>query len=264
MTTLAKAFHGNRSPFTDENIEGTFYENITLDTCGLRMEDGAVVWDHSVENNYYAIDADNYKKYLESRHSAPQHITPDQVETYIPLANVQVLFIETETEVLYNTRNILFEEDWNDRIMELKVTASTGYVLYVDSTWDEMSFLEVPMKYQCINRYYYNDTPDELFLDRAGYSHTMCVPYFKVFPIDEHEDVGGLLKCVNQLFPSLVHTSKSYKTLTDVPAPLRSYFLRKNKKEWTAANRIAKAWSQAYWSPYTEVGRRRLARRFLE
>lgn len=264
MPTFSEVFHGKRSATSDESIKGAFYENIDLESCGLKLADGNVAWDDSVENNYYTLDDREFQKFLEDRKSCPQYITPYEIDGYNPLGPVQVLFIETGFEILFEMTDVQFQEDWNDQVREWKVTATTGYVVWVDTTWDQTEFLEAPMKYQSINRYYYCDIMNDSSLNAPGSSHTICIPYFKMLPIPENEDMSNLLKWSRQLFPSPISTKQAFASLSEVPAPLRAYFLRKNKRMWNAAHRIASAWSRAYWSPYTEVGRRRLAKRFLE
>jgi len=119
--------------------------------------------------------------------------------------------------------------------------------------------LEVPVKYNMISN-----------VSRSwgeGGSTGFCqeFPHFETFPITEEEDVSILFERLKNLhYKKKFYFTTTFTNIMDIPLPLRRFFLWKNKKMWWNANKIAARWTFIYLNPYTEIGKKRIDRKYRE
>lgn len=242
----------------DWDTSDTFYKDIDIGLCGLE-----IIFDGTLGRSWWLP--------VTSVDNMPQQVyDPKQNKIIGPNCNryqnkyhgcpgENYIFIDTSNTTLYEvSERESSDEDCGSCIF---IEARVGYMvhLYIHEDNKRAEFLDIPVKYHMID-YCYRSWGEG---GTNGYSREF--PYFQTFPIPEEEDISPLMEGLkNMHWDYKFSFTHSFQNIMDVPKPLRNFFLRKNKKVWWAANKIAAAWSHTYWSPYTLIGRKRLEKNIKE
>lgn len=238
-----------------------FYRDIDIHTCGLN-----IAFDGSLGYSYCdAVSCTCSSACMKSANTLPKQIYDNRLckllgpncngytGRYYGYAGDNYLFLNTSEKVLYDV--VELESSDEDYGWSMSVVARTGYMvhLYIEKDHKTAAFVEVPVKFHMIE--YFSRSWGEG--GTTGSTHKF--PHFETFPIGDDEDVSMLMEGLKKMYWKHEFFFTNYiHDMLYVPKPLVKFFLRKNKKLWWAANKIAARWSRVYWSPYTRIGVNRL------
>lgn len=251
MATFNEYLYGFRDIYSDEPIGDAFYRDLSIDNLGL------------------SSILDNDKPLMKNLDSMPLplHVLPKDViyrrdymgQTTCMGSSTRWVFMCTSVSMLVMKR--VWNDDMNSFFTE-EVEASSGYVFKMMNTDNGvMKLLCPPTAFDAL----FFDT--EEVIEGMFYSkmNMQRVPYMVERPIRDARDVKRLQEMMEEATRKHhVLFDMAFDSLLDVPVPLQRLCLRKNRRMWAAANRIAVAWARVYWDPTTYFGKRRMMRRFAE
>lgn len=242
----------------DWDTSQEFYKDIDITTCGLHIDtfDGSLGYSYSSVSSVKNIPKQVYDNKLY------KHIGPfcnGHEGIYYGWAGENYMFIDTSNQTLYSVSET--ESSDEDCGWSMCVVARSGYMihLFIEEDHKTAHFKSVPVKFNMI------DYTSRSWGEGGTTGYSRQFPHFETFPIEDDEDMSVLINHLKKLYwKHEFYFTNSIQNIMDVPKPLRNFFLRKNKKLWWAANKIATHWSRIYWSPYTKIGQKRLIKNMKE
>lgn len=236
MITFEEFLKGKKSIHSKESIDECFYKDIDIRTCSLGNDSRRIpesvftpliklgtIHFNGFKDNYYGWSGENW------------------------------FFLDTERNTLHE-HTIQTDYDYE---YTRAVFARTGYLVKLTIQNNTACFMEPPVLYHML----YWEYRDEGYGKRI--SHIDSIPYIKTFPLSTIHQAREIEARLQLLHPTKrLHITAQFTTIQTIPPPLRNLYLRKNKMLWWNANKIARAWSNVFWNPYTAVGKRRLERNF--
>lgn len=243
--------------FSDEDLSHAFYRNLKIEDTGLVFGyDGELGWGGGWW--YRSEWIEDVANRVPMTNKAYKHVCWNGYsKNFYGYDGENWFFIDEKKEDVYS--NVELESSDEDCGSSDHITAREGFLVKLEIKDDQARFLEVPKRYEMLH--YYGRSWGE----GGTTGRSELFPYFETRDIQEGDNIDILFTALSKLhYKRKFHFVTEFENIMDIPTPLRSFYLKKNKHMWWNANKIAAAWIQSYLSPYTRIGKKRLDRRFKE
>lgn len=249
--TFAEYFNG------EKDLSGAFYKDLLIEDSGLVIGyDGELGWGGGWWYRKEWIEEITNR--VPMTNTAYKHVCWNGYKNYFyGYEGENWFFIDEKKEEIYHTYEL--ESSDEDCGSSDSITAREGFLVKLEIKGDQARFLEVPKRYEMLH--YYGRSWGE----NGSTGSCTLFPHFKTRDITENDNTTIILEALSKLhYKRTFNFVTEFENIMDIPVPLRSFYLKKNKRMWWNANKIGAAWTKCYLSPYTQIGKKRLNKKFKE